>query len=148
MATDFRGTTSFLLGTTGVLVARRYADRIEHLDLKPKHVGILTLLAGSPAESQLDLARTMRIAPSLVVRLGDHLEGLGAVERTRDPADRRRQTLRLTDHGRALLAECTAIADTLDAELLAAVPEPDRAGLHDALAGILAALVSEPFVRG
>jgi DNA-binding MarR family transcriptional regulator len=141
MGTDLRGTTSFLLGTAGVVIERRYADRIAHLDLKPKHVGMLALLAGSPAASQLDLARAMGIVPSLVVRIGDHLEGLGAIARTRDPADRRRQTLRLTGHGRALLDECTEVAETLDAELLTGIPDSDRTTLRAALGTIFAALV-------
>jgi hypothetical protein len=38
------------------------------------------------------------------------------------------------------------IAETLDAELLAAVPEPDRAALHAALGSILGSLVTQPFV--
>jgi len=35
----------------------------------------------------------MGVAPSLVVALADHLKELEAVQRVRDPADRRRQIL-------------------------------------------------------
>src|SRR5438445_4536111 len=99
-------TAAFGLGTVGVLVAQRFADLIAPLDLKPKHVGLLTLLAAGGATSQLDLARTMGVAPSLVVRLADHLEQLSAILRVRAPEDRRRQILSLTDRGRDLLATC------------------------------------------
>lgn len=57
------------------------------------------LSSGTPA-SQQELAATMDVAPSLVVSLADQLESLGAIERVRDPDDRRRQKLSLTEVGR------------------------------------------------
>lgn len=39
----------------------------------------------------------MGVVPSLVVTLADQLEGLGAIERVRDPDDRRRHRLGLTE---------------------------------------------------
>lgn len=117
------------LGTIGSVVAQRFTDRIEPLGLKLAHVGMLALLAADPASSQLDIATAMRVVPSLIVRFADHLESLGAVERARDPDDRRRQTLRLTDHGHALLAECTAISHDMETELLAGIPAADRKAL-------------------
>jgi DNA-binding MarR family transcriptional regulator len=139
------GTVAYWLGTVGAVVAQRYADRVAPLDLKLKHVGLLTLLATGRPESQLDLARHMGIAPSLVVRLADHLESLGALERTRDSRDRRRQTLRLTAHGRTLLARCTELSRATDAELLAGVPAADRAALHAILERIAGNLGSAPY---
>ena len=121
------------LGTIGAVVAQRFANRIEPLDLKPVHVGVLSLLAVNPASSQLDIATAMKVVPSLIVRIADHLESLGAVERTRDPDDRRRQTLRLTDHGRALLKDCQVISDDLETQLLAGLSPAQ----HTALTGTL-----------
>jgi DNA-binding MarR family transcriptional regulator len=69
------------------------------------------------------------VAPSLVVTLADHLEQIGAIERLRDPADRRRQVLTLTDAGRALLRACLAAARELDAGLTAGLSPADRATL-------------------
>ncbi len=122
-------TATFQLGTIGAVVAQRFAERIEPLGLKPKHVGLLTRLAADPAGSQLDLATAMHVAPSLVVRMADHLESLGAIERTRDPDDRRRQTLRLTDRGRTLFDECAAITRELEADLLAGLQLAERKAL-------------------
>lgn len=126
-------TIGFLLGTVGSVVAQRFADRIEPLDLKPKHVGLLAVLAASEAPSQLEVATTMGVVPSLVVRLADHLEDIGAVERARDPGDRRRQTLRLTDQGWALLAECATITRSLEAEVLTGLATEDKKALRSAL---------------
>ncbi|GAA1254270.1 MarR family transcriptional regulator [Kitasatospora nipponensis] len=132
-------TVTFRLGTLGSLVTERFTERIEAFGLKPKDVGLLTLLqAGGPA-SQLEVARTMGVAPSLVVTVADRLEALGAVRRLRDPGDRRRQQLVLTEPGRTLLARCAATAEELGRELLAALEEQDRQVLHQALGRLAAA---------
>jgi DNA-binding MarR family transcriptional regulator len=133
-------TAAFQLGVTGTVVTDRFADRIAEYDLKPKHVGVLALLASSSVASQLDLAKAMGVAPSLVVRLADHLESLGAVERTRDPGDRRRQVLRITGHGSDLLAACTSESRALERELLAGLGAAERAAFRTALARVSANL--------
>ncbi|MFF2045661.1 MarR family winged helix-turn-helix transcriptional regulator [Kitasatospora sp. NPDC058170] len=126
----------FRLGTLGSLVTARFTTALAELGLKPKHVGVLVALDSGAPPSQLELARTMAVAPSLVVALADHLEQVGAVDRVRDPADRRRQVLALTDTGRDLLADCTALAHRLDEELTASLTGPDREALRRTL-GVL-----------
>ncbi|MEV8313671.1 hypothetical protein AB0Q95_05810 [Streptomyces sp. NPDC059900] len=74
-------------------------------------------------------AGVMGVAPSLVVALADHLQKLGAVERVRDPADRRRQILTLTEHGRELLGVCAELARSADAEFAADLTEAESAVL-------------------
>ncbi|WP_412540122.1 MarR family winged helix-turn-helix transcriptional regulator [Longispora sp. K20-0274] len=139
-------TFAFRLGTIGAVVADRYAARLDRLDLKLKHVGLMTALASGASGSQLDLARLLGVAPSLVVLLSDHLTDLGAMEKTRDPADRRRQVLTLTDRGRELLAECAAEARLLDAELVTALAAPERDQLHRSL-GVLGGRMGLPIAE-
>jgi DNA-binding MarR family transcriptional regulator len=119
------------------MVADRFAERIATLDLKPKHAGVLVALSIESGLSQQELAARMRVAPSLVVTLADHLENMGAIERIRDPGDRRRQNLALTRKGRDLLAKCARLAEDLDHKLTAELAEQDRARLHHVL-GVLA----------
>ncbi|GAA1893750.1 hypothetical protein GCM10009753_23190 [Streptantibioticus ferralitis] len=75
----------------------------------------------------------MGIAPSLVVSLADHLEGLGAVQRVRDPQDRRRQVLTLTEEGRRLLDRCESAARALDEEFGSGLTADQRRALDEAL---------------
>lgn len=126
-------TLTFRLGYLGTKVADRFAAHVAELELKPKHVGMLIALSGGGAASQQELAVRMEVAPSLVVALADHLEGLDALRRTRDPDDRRRQVLTLTKRGRELLTTCEKIAQRLDGELAGELTGRDRAALHRAL---------------
>ncbi|NUO99353.1 MAG: MarR family transcriptional regulator [Nonomuraea sp.] len=137
------GTMAFRIGTLGAIITERFAAALVPLELKPKHVGLLTLLEARGAASQLDVARTMGVAPSLVVTLADHLERLGAISRVRDAEDRRRQLLDLTDEGRALLGRCLEAALELDAELTGRLGPQDRAVLGKVL-GTLAAQAGLP----
>ncbi|MFJ9456392.1 MarR family winged helix-turn-helix transcriptional regulator [Kitasatospora sp. NPDC101447] len=137
------GTVVFKLGTLGTVAADRFAAAVEPLGLKPKHVGLMVALAHATSASQQDLAARLGVVPSLVVSLADHLERLGAVERVRDPADRRRQILTLTDEGRELLARCTATAQTLDRQFTAALTPAQLTALQQALA-VLAAEAGLP----
>ncbi|ACZ85298.1 MarR family winged helix-turn-helix transcriptional regulator [Streptosporangium roseum] len=132
------GTVTFRLGVLGTAVADRFAAAIQPLDLKPKHVGLMVVLDTRGAGVQLEIARTMGVAPSLVVSLADHLERLGAIARVRDAGDRRRQLLSLTKHGRELLRDCHTRAQALDEELLAGIGADDRAVLRRVLGGLAA----------
>ncbi|MFE5286980.1 MarR family winged helix-turn-helix transcriptional regulator [Nocardia sp. NPDC056611] len=142
-STELPKTVAFRLGTVGAVVADRFAARIEPLDLKPKHAGLMTALSHGEAASQQELAGRLGVAPSLVVALADHLERLGAIERVRDPADRRRQVLTLTEPGYALLAACEQAARELDTELTAGLRPGERTALQRAL-GVLAAEAGLP----
>lgn len=137
------GTAAFRLGTLGAITAELFAERLAAHGLKPKHAGLLALLDSGAAASQQDIARTMRVTPSLVVGLADHLEELGAVTRERDPVDRRRQILSLTDRGRELLARCTETASAIDEELTAGLDDAFRTNLRQTLA-VLAARAGLP----
>ncbi|MFI9810221.1 MarR family winged helix-turn-helix transcriptional regulator [Streptomyces sp. NPDC052301] len=136
MVGDTPGLTStvvFRLGTLGTVATDRFAREIEGLDLKPKHVGLMAALSLAAVASQQELAARMGVAPSLMVSLADHLEGLGAVQRVRDPRDRRRQVLTLTEEGHSLLDRCTSLARTLDEEFVAGLTEKQRKALGEAL---------------
>ncbi|GAA2154063.1 MarR family winged helix-turn-helix transcriptional regulator [Actinomadura napierensis] len=130
-------TVAFRLGTLGAIFGDRLAGRIAAYDLKLKHAGLMTALEAGVAASQQDLAARMGVAPSLVVALADHLVALGAIERRRGPADRRRQVLTLTGHGRELLRKCAAAAREVDEEIAAPLAPAQRAALHEAL-GLIA----------
>ncbi|MGJ5754444.1 DNA-binding MarR family transcriptional regulator [Streptomyces puniciscabiei] len=132
-APGLASTVVFRLGTLGTVVTDRFTREIEGLDLKPKHVGLMAALSRAAVASQQELAARMGVAPSLMVSLADHLEGLGAVRRVRDPRDRRRQALTLTEEGRDLLDRCTSLARTLDEELVAGLTEEQRKALEEAL---------------
>lgn len=127
----------FRLGVLGAMATDLFAARIEAHQLKPKHVGLMVALDAGRASSQLEIAGVMSVAPSLVVALADHLQKLGAIERVRDPADRRRQALTLTEHGRELLAVCEELTQSADAEFAADLTPAESAvltGLLDRLA--------------
>jgi DNA-binding MarR family transcriptional regulator len=127
---------AFHLGLIGTVATDRYAARLEKIELKPKHVGLMLVLQAGLASSQLEIAKVMDVAPSLVVMFADHLEELGAIKRVRDPADRRRQLLSLTDKGRVLLYDCAGMAKSLDQEIAADLSKEERALLTAMLARI------------
>ncbi|WP_042363715.1 MarR family winged helix-turn-helix transcriptional regulator [Streptacidiphilus neutrinimicus] len=128
-------TLVFKLGTLGTVATDRFTRALETFDLglKPKHIGLLVALGAGAATSQQELAARMGVAPSLVVSLADHLEELQAVRRVRDPQDRRRQVLTLTDEGRRLLDRCETASRDLDADLTAELTDAQRAALGEAL---------------
>ncbi|MGV9347553.1 MarR family winged helix-turn-helix transcriptional regulator [Streptomyces spiralis] len=115
------------------VVGGRVAERIERHGLKPEHVGLLTALAQGTFASQQDLAGRLGVAPAGWSRSPTISSSLRAVRRVRDPHDRRRQVLTLTDRGRELLSACACEVRALDEELTADVDGSQREVLHTAL---------------
>ncbi|NUW32635.1 MarR family transcriptional regulator [Nonomuraea sp. SMC257] len=126
---------AFLLSKLGQATAERFADRLAPLGLRPRHCAVLQLLETAPL-GQLALARTIGVTPSVVVDMLDELEGVGAVRRVRDTADRRRQLVELTDEGRELSRSAAKAAAQVDAELLGGLPADQQSALRLALTAI------------
>ncbi len=80
-----------------------------------------------------ELSRTLRLHPSNLVALLDQLEADQLIERRRDPDDRRRQIIRLTQAGTKRLRLATAAAAEAERELLSPLSEEERSRLHSYL---------------
>lgn len=74
-------------------------------DLKLVHNAVLVALDDFGAQSQQELAASLRIDKSHLVKHIDVLEARGLVQRAADAADRRRHRVTLTDAGRTVVRE-------------------------------------------
>jgi DNA-binding MarR family transcriptional regulator len=94
----------------------------------------LSHLARSPVGTQLELARAIRYDKTRLIALLDGLEGQGLITRAPDPADRRAKVVALTPEGEARRAAAQQAIRAMEADLLGALPEAERARLRRALA--------------
>jgi DNA-binding MarR family transcriptional regulator len=99
---------AFLLVQLGFHAGRRFGERLAPLGLQQRQAGMLVRLAANEGRSQQAIAELLGINATQMVFLVDELEGLGLVERRRNPADRRSYALYLTEPGRAMLARVRA----------------------------------------
>jgi DNA-binding MarR family transcriptional regulator len=135
--TPLLGLTVYLLSRVGRLGKHALDDRLAARGLRLRHMAVLAALADSGAASQLALARSVRLDPSDITTTLDELQRRGFVERTVDPADRRRRLVALTPDGRAGLHELCGVADEVADELLAPLDPDERRVLHEALRRVL-----------
>ncbi len=90
------------------------------------------------ALAQQELCEWLWIDPNSCVLLLNELEDLGYVERRRDPADRRRHVVELTEAGRAALATGERAREGLEDEVLANLSAAERDQLRSLLSRALA----------
>lgn len=129
---------AFLLAQLGAHAARRFADRVAELDLTPPQAGLLRAVAVLPGQSQQALAAHLGTPPTRLVALVDGLEERGAVERRRNPEDRRLHALYLTPAGEKLLADVGRVAVAHEKALLTALDAAEREQLRTLLARLVA----------
>ncbi|GII65518.1 MarR family transcriptional regulator [Sphaerisporangium krabiense] len=127
------GITAFVLSKTGQAGRRAVGERLEPLGLGLWHLAVLAALADFGPASQRDLGRRLGIDPSDLVAVMDVLLPRRLVERGRDPADRRRYSVRVSDEGRRALAEAVRSAQDAHEAVLAALDPDERRTLHHLL---------------
>jgi len=120
----------FLLKRLGMTAKEQGFEAYRETGLHPYHHAILALLDEGSRETQGAIADALGYDKAQLVGLLDELEGAGLVERRRDPADRRRQLVRMTPAGRRALGRLRRLADRLEDEFLAPLSEADRQQLH------------------
>jgi len=97
-----------LLKTTAQSLEQRLAEM--NMPLSRLQFHILHMVSFE-ARTITEVSRKMGLDPSTVSLSVDALERKGLVERKRDPKDRRRMPVTITDHGRVLLRQSHVIPD-------------------------------------
>ncbi|WP_433682264.1 MarR family winged helix-turn-helix transcriptional regulator [Nocardia sp. CA-119907] len=125
------GLDTYLLSRVGKVARGRFADRLAARGLRLWHMAVLAALVDFGPHVQRDLGIRLDIHPSDVAKIVDELASAGQVERTRDPADRRRMSVRITRSGRAALRALDKEARQVREEILAPLSRDERIVLSD-----------------
>jgi MarR family transcriptional regulator for hemolysin len=119
--------------TFGALLAqtarqwRRAADlRLQPFDLTEATWLPLVRIARAPASMrQKDLAASLSLDGSSVVRLLDNLEAAGLIRRQKEANDRRAKAIVLTERGREVADQVEAVARRIREDALAGLSDTD-----------------------
>lgn len=130
--------TGSLIAQAHHFVRRGIEDALTDVGLQARHFGALTVLADGPC-SQQQLARRLGISDQAILQIVDDLEHAGRVVRERDPLDRRRYALRLTDPGQEALRTSRQVVEAAESELGRTLGADGRAELHGLLITLLRA---------
>ena len=112
--------TAYLLYKAGILAQQAVHAALAAAELTYREFLVLAFASANEL-SQQDVARRLSTDPTLIVSTVDALEERGLVARTRDPRDRRRNVLVITDAGHAALAQAADAAGAVEREFLAAL---------------------------
>jgi DNA-binding MarR family transcriptional regulator len=116
------------------LARRRSELALAPMGLRTRHLIALTILREHGTTTQSALCEVLRLDPTNLVGLLNELEDRSLLTRRRDPADRRRHIVELTDAGAATLIGAEAALAAVQDEVLAALEDDERAVLHSLLA--------------
>jgi DNA-binding MarR family transcriptional regulator len=111
----------------------RLSEALAALEMRTSQFAVLHHLDEAGPLSQQELGSALRINPSNLVGLLDVLEADGLVVRPRDPADRRRHLVALTDTGQGRLAEAKRAVEAAERDLMAPLTEAEQEQLHGVL---------------
>ena len=126
-----------LLTRLSRLVYRRATEEV--IGIRLKQFIALDYLREQGGSSQQQLGQSLMLDPNNCVILLNDLEDFGYVERRRDPSDRRRHIVEMTDAGRRALEYAGEKLETLEDEVLPNLDASERAQLRDLVAKALEA---------
>ena len=128
---------ALVLATRLSRVAYRHATE-DILGMRLKQFAALAYLRQLPGVSQRQLGDAMLLDANNCVLLLNGIEDAGWAERRRDPDDRRRHVVQITDAGREALERAEQALDDLEDAVLDGLTAEERATLRELLAKALA----------
>jgi DNA-binding MarR family transcriptional regulator len=125
-----------LLTRLSRLVYRRATEDV--LGMRLKQFVALNYLHHMPGVGQRQLGDLLMLDANNCVLLLNDIEAAGWAERRRDPDDRRRHIVEITDSGREALFRAEIALDGLEDEVLGALSPDERDTLRDLLGRVMA----------
>lgn len=104
---------------------------LEATAVRPRHLNVLVTLLEHAELSQLELSALLGIDVNTMVTVIDHLEREGLAVRERNPRDRRRHVVWVTEAGRAEAERDTVLMRTAEAEFFSVLTSGEQTHLHD-----------------
>lgn len=129
----------YLAFQVGKVASRLLADELAPHDLRPTHLAVLAALSDVGPCCQRDLCDRLDVDKSHMVAFVDDLEDRGLLERQRDPEDRRRHRVAITEDGRTALKTLLAAQQRAEDALAGGLDPAQRAALVSLLARVVAA---------
>ncbi|MER7817583.1 MarR family winged helix-turn-helix transcriptional regulator [Streptomyces sp. NPDC096153] len=126
----------FLLARNGAIANSRVHHAFESCGLAARQGTTLMLLGKSGFMSQQALAAALSVDPSVMVAILNDLESARLVERRRDPSDRRRHIVAITEAGRRQLARAQEAVAEVEQGLFADLTPEEVAALRGLLARV------------
>lgn len=119
------GYLGYLLRQANAANRLRLERALADLGVTSPQFVVLTMLGAYPGLSNADLARLALLTPQTVSVIVGNLEKAGSIAREPHPVHGRIQNIRLTDAGRALLAQCRERAQAHEAWLRSGLTEDE-----------------------
>jgi DNA-binding MarR family transcriptional regulator len=104
--------------------------RAEDVGFEPYDYSVLAMLGEGARETQATIADALGRDPSRLVALLDSLEERGLIVRQRDPLDRRRHVVSITEEGKRQLSRLREMSKQLDDEFFAPLDPESRQAFH------------------
>ena len=131
MAVDTSPGTVVAVMRLATAIKKRSTEEL--LGMKLRQLMLLSYLSSGAPALQQQLCESLWLDPNNCVLLLNELEDLGYIERRRDPADRRRHVVELTEAGRTALERAERAQESLGDEMFAALSDEERATLRSLL---------------
>ena len=138
---SIRGTFGALLAQTARQWRRAADQRLQPFDLtEATWLPLVRIARAAAPMRQKDLAASLSLDGSSVVRLLDNLETAGLIRRQEEASDRRAKAIVLTARGRAVADQVEAVARRVREDALAGLSDADIATAFRVLDHVCGAL--------
>lgn len=122
-----RPTTGTIVLLTRLARAVYMRSSVDLVGMALRNMVVLAYLRDHPGASQQVMTEQLSMDSNTGVLVLNDLEDLEYVERRRDPADRRRHLVDITDGGREALEEAELAQGSIEDEILVGLNESERA---------------------
>ena len=133
VAKELADSSGFLLARLGFKFKAKAIANAEQAGFELHDYSVLAILAEGVRQTQATIASALSLDPSRLVALLDSLEERGLVVRQRDPLDRRRHVVTITDPGRQELARIRELFKGVEEEFFSPLDPESRRRFHELL---------------
>jgi DNA-binding MarR family transcriptional regulator len=127
---------TLLMIKLGRITMHRFSEALEPFGIRPRHVAALIELRDLGELTQQSLCGQLHLDPTNLVAILNELEERGYATRRRDPEDRRRHLVEVSERGIAVIEEVSAVMDSVEQDLLDGLDPGERSHLEGLLTSI------------
>src|SRR5215213_128276 len=127
---------TLLMIKLGRITAHRFTQALEPYGIRPRHVAALVELRDRGELPQQLLCGQLHLDPTNLVAILNELEERGYATRRRDPDDRRRHLVEVSQKGLAVIDEVSQVMDGVETDLLDGLEPGEREQLEGLLTSI------------